>query len=253
MRGKAGTSCGNPESKRITPAYAGKSAQLEGASPLAQDHPRVCGEKQASTGARHTDRRITPAYAGKRVKISLKFRASEDHPRVCGEKFQRSIRLPVRSGSPPRMRGKGVRHLCEMLFTGITPAYAGKRAVLPYAPAHSGDHPRVCGEKARMRSGLSQQKGSPPRMRGKDLLIEHCLFTEGITPAYAGKSRYLMRKSGEQKDHPRVCGEKELRQAIAVQHIGSPPRMRGKVAMFCRAVRAHRITPAYAGKREQAQ
>ena len=192
MRGKAGTSCGNPESKRITPAYAGKSAQLEGASPLAQDHPRVCGEKQASTGARHTDRRITPAYAGKRVKISLKFRASEDHPRVCGEKFQRSIRLPVRSGSPPRMRGKGVRHLCEMLFTGIT-------------------------------------------------------------PAYAGKSRYLMRKSGEQKDHPRVCGEKELRQAIAVQHIGSPPRMRGKVAMFCRAVRAHRITPAYAGKREQAQ
>ena len=138
-------------------------------------------------------------------------------------------------------------------FFFVSPAYAGKRAVLPYAPAHSGDHPRVCGEKARMRSGLSQQKGSPPRMRGKDLLIEHCLFTEGITPAYAGKSRYLMRKSGEQKDHPRVCGEKELRQAIAVQHIGSPPRMRGKVAMFCRAVRAHRITPAYAGKREQAQ
>ena len=192
MRGKAGTSCGNPESKRITPAYAGKSAQLEGASPLAQDHPRVCGEKQASTGARHTDRRITPAYAGKRVKISLKFRASEDHPRVCGEKFQRSIRLPVRSGSPPRMRGKGVRHLCEMLFTGITPAYAGKSFLIYFF------------------------------------------------------ARYI-------QDHPRVCGEKELRQAIAVQHIGSPPRMRGKVAMFCRAVRAHRITPAYAGKREQAQ
>ena len=51
---------------------------------------------------------VSPAYAGKRIKISLKFRASEDHPRVCGEKFQRSIRLPVRSGSPPRMRGKGV-------------------------------------------------------------------------------------------------------------------------------------------------
>ena len=148
MRGKAGTSCGNPESKRITPAYAGKSAQLEGASPLAQDHPRVCGEKQASTGARHTDRRITPAYAGKRVKISLKFRASEDHPRVCGEKFQRSIRLPVRSGSPPRMRGKGVRHLCEMLFTGITPAYAGKSFLIYFFARYIQDHPRMCGEKS---------------------------------------------------------------------------------------------------------
>ncbi len=71
--------------------------------------------------------RITPAYAGKRVKISLKFRASEDHPRVCGEKFQRSIRLPVRSGSPPRMRGKEKREVDEKQPCGITPAYAGKR------------------------------------------------------------------------------------------------------------------------------
>ena len=196
---------------------------------------------------------ITPAYAGKRRAALVRNAVHWDHPRVCGEKKSRRCCTSIGLGSPPRMRGKADKHCLPFFKQGITPAYAGKRAVLPYAPAHSGDHPRVCGEKARMRSGLSQQKGSPPRMRGKDLLIEHCLFTEGITPAYAGKSRYLMRKSGEQKDHPRVCGEKELRQAIAVQHIGSPPRMRGKVAMFCRAVRAHRITPAYAGKREQAQ
>ena len=187
MRGKAGTSCGNPESKRITPAYAGKSAQLEGASPLAQDHPRVCGEKQASTGARHTDRRITPAYAGKRVKISLKFRASEDHPRVCGEKFQRSIRLPVRSGSPPRMRGKGVRHLCEMLFTGITPAYAGKRSQDVAALQSGWDHPRVCGEKQTSIACRSSNRGSPPRMRGKERCCHTHQRIQGITPAYAGK------------------------------------------------------------------
>ena len=69
--------------------------------------PRMRGKGGLGQNARFKAR-ITPAYAGKRVKISLKFRASEDHPRVCGEKFQRSIRLPVRSGSPPRMRGKGV-------------------------------------------------------------------------------------------------------------------------------------------------
>ena len=208
MRGKAGTSCGNPESKRITPAYAGKSAQLEGASPLAQDHPRVCGEKQASTGARHTDRRITPAYAGKRVKISLKFRASEDHPRVCGEKFQRSIRLPVRSGSPPRMRGKGVRHLCEMLFTGITPAYAGKSFLIYFFARYIQDHPRVCGEKKSRRCCTSIGLGSPPRMRGKAGTSCGNPESKRITPAYAGKRNCDRPSQCSTSDHPRVCGEK---------------------------------------------
>ena len=214
--------------------------------------PHVRGKETRQAGLLRAPG-ITPAYAEKSYTRLVLLRPMWDHPRVCGEKTFLEPKGQTRLGSPPRMRGKGCNLARGVRPDRITPAYAGKRAVLPYAPAHSGDHPRVCGEKARMRSGLSQQKGSPPRMRGKDLLIEHCLFTEGITPAYAGKSRYLMRKSGEQKDHPRVCGEKALRQAIAVQHIGSPPRMRGKVAMFCRAVRAHRITPAYAGKREQAQ
>ena len=248
MRGKAGTSCGNPESKRITPAYAGKSAQLEGASPLAQDHPRVCGEKQASTGARHTDRRITPAYAGKRVKISLKFRASEDHPRVCGEKFQRSIRLPVRSGSPPRMRGKGVRHLCEMLFTGITPAYAGKSFLIYFFARYIQDHPRVCGEKKSRRCCTSIGLGSPPRMRGK--ADKHCLpfFKQGITPAYAGKRAVLPYAPAHSGDHPRVCGEKQVPHAEIRRAKGSPPRMRGKGTATGHRSAAHRITPAYAGK-----
>ena len=208
MRGKAGTSCGNPESKRITPAYAGKSAQLEGASPLAQDHPRVCGEKQASTGARHTDRRITPAYAGKRVKISLKFRASEDHPRVCGEKFQRSIRLPVRSGSPPRMRGKEVKTLLHFNRVGITPAYAGKsRQALP-AVLQTGDHPRVCGEKSGVAIRTSAFRGSPPRMRGKAGTSCGNPESKRITPAYAGKRNCDRPSQCSTSDHPRVCGEK---------------------------------------------
>ncbi len=74
----------------ITPAYAGKSAQLEGASPLAQDHPRVCGEKRdfsrlppflqgspprmrgkGERKRRHSNPRgITPAYAGKSSELS---------------------------------------------------------------------------------------------------------------------------------------------------------------------------------------
>ena len=34
-----------------------------------------------------------------------------------------------------------------------------------------------------------------------------CTFT-GITPAYAGKSLWELRKSPVMEDHPRLCGEK---------------------------------------------
>ena len=70
-----------------------------------------------------------------------------------------------------------------------------------------------------------------------------------VSPAYAGKSSFKASIAWASRDHPRVCGEKELRQAIAVQHIGSPPRMRGKVLPDRGRVLGVGITPAYAGKR----
>ena len=88
-------------------------------------------------------------------------------------------------------------------------------------------------------------------MRGKDPVSEYLCQLPGITPAYAGKSRILTCNEAAEKDHPRVCGEKyhdmaaadrrvgitpayagksikDVKQAI--QLMGSPPRMRGKVS-----------------------
>ena len=90
MRGKDFWHYADNYATGITPAYAGKSAQLEGASPLAQDHPRVCGEKRdfsrlppflqgspprmrgkGERKRRHSNPRgITPAYAGKSSELS---------------------------------------------------------------------------------------------------------------------------------------------------------------------------------------
>ena len=50
----------------------------------------------------------------------------------------------------------------------ITPAYAGKRAELPFAPVRSRDYPRVCGEKKWKMFLLDSGAGSPPRVRGKE-------------------------------------------------------------------------------------
>ena len=51
--------------------------------------------------------RITPAYAGKSLFDFGSDRFNWDHPRLCGEKWG--------DYDPPRV------------FSGITPAYAGKR------------------------------------------------------------------------------------------------------------------------------
>ena len=49
-----------------------------------------------------------------------------------------------------------------------------------------------------------------------------------ITPAYAGKRTSRKSKTGEKRDHPRVCGEKSVIQTVFLHIVGSPPRMRGK-------------------------
>ena len=50
------------------------------------------------------------------------------------------------------------------------------------------------------------------------------------------------------KDHPRLCGEKPIRQKTVLRRKGSPPPMRGKDITQIFFNSGKRITPAYAGK-----
>ena len=126
MRGKAYFLPRGAGLVRITPAYAGKSIDLQDSLNVMEDHPRLCGEKclfhsfsfplqgspppmRGKGPLRMPDtllHRITPAYAGKSTKPTGNMNAVQDHPRLCGEK--------------PPMRGKGING------QWITPAYAGK-------------------------------------------------------------------------------------------------------------------------------
>ena len=66
-------------------------------------------------------------------------------------------------------------------------------------------------------------------MRGKGFAHHPTPLSVGITPAYAGKSsfhHYILFYPG---DHPRVCGEKQVKVVEYHNKRGSPPRMRGKV------------------------
>ena len=248
MRGKGSADVRTGQRTGITPAYAGKSPPAERSGPIRWDHPRVCGEKMdaatiqsGNAGSpprmRGKDRRavqggipagITPAYAGKSPVVRERFLPAQDHPRVCGEK--RSAGLGGRDGlgSPPRMRGKDRKDTDDAGIERITPAYAGKRQPDGQRRQLHRDHPRVCGEKSLPPRPMRAQRGSPPRMRGKENSSPKRLPTIGITPAYAGKS--IRTRTGTSA--PR----------------GSPPRMRGKVTATPANAGATGITPAYAGK-----
>ena len=134
-----------------------------------------------------------------------------------------------REGSPPRMRGKdhGLQHIAP--DAGITPACAGKRNSWAVHWTIQRDHPRMCGEKLVEAGRISQEEGSPPRMRGKGPAGQILVVSVGITPACAGKSQSSRLSRQWHRDHPRVCGEKWCTDLGDGCDWGLPPRMRGKV------------------------
>ena len=196
---------------------------------------------------------ITPAWAGKRAWRSVKTALCWDHPRMGGEKGTLPLLVCWWAGSPPRRRGKEVRANVATLGRGITPAWAGKRTLHRFHRLACRDHPRMGGEKAQVLPAGISSEGSPPRGRGKG--VSNVLVPEkfGITPAWAGKSRYRCRCWSGGRDHPRVGGEKGTVKLMVVAPWGSPPHGRGK-AFQARSEHSHdRITPAWAGKRTRCQ
>ena len=131
----------------ITPACAGKSVFGLLYPRFIWDHPRMCGEKLQLEGQDYKTqgspphvrgkvpfllcllpkRRITPACAGKSICGEVYAEVDLDHPRMCGEKYHISFIPFGLSGSPPHVRGKGIRLVVLFATLRITPACAGKR------------------------------------------------------------------------------------------------------------------------------
>ena len=148
------------------------------------------------------------------------------------------------SGSPPRGRGKD--HLGQRFHrrAGITPAWAGKSMTAPGRSSRTGDHPRVGGEKNNHIIDNQYGKGSPPRGRGKVVVVIVSGAPTRITPAWAGKRGPGRSRCGALRDHPRTGGEKVLQLPVFQSPVGSPPRRRGKVRLAPLIQLLVGITPA---------
>ena len=126
------------------------------------------------------------------------------------------------------MRGKVFSQHRKYNSNRITPAYAGKSAVVELLLITRQDHPRLCGEKPFSQDIFPPVPGSPPPMRGKVCSAFAISASDRITPAYAGKSVRTCAVPSVVQDHPRLCGEKYI--------------------PCDQSANRHRITPAYAGK-----
>ena len=147
------------------------------------------------------------------------------------------------------MRGKVRNAVYGVFVFRITPAYAGKSFFWCRGRYSRQDHPRLCGEKLQDTADFTHVAGSPPPMRGKGHSLTGLHLHRGITPAYAGKRNFLSQHQCFKQDHPRLCGEKCPKLTKTKEVTGSPPPMRGKVAMLAKLIGKKGITPAYAGKR----
>lgn len=184
---------------RITPALAGKRGKCGVKLAVVKDHPRVGGEKismsstvffwqgspprgrgkglrQLSGVAHH---RSTPAWAGKSIRCTSTTRLIRDHPRMGGEKMTRRYSSVPVPGSPLRGRGKAGASMVAPALWRITPAWAGKSVSRRPRWTHTGDHPRVGGEKNKEQTRSIGKVGSPPRRRGKARHLSHGLLPCG--------------------------------------------------------------------------
>ena len=168
---------------------------------------------------------------------------------MCGEQNDRNRLTDPNHGSSPRVRGTVHRRLPLRLRGRIIPACAGNRIDPVFDAFDTADHPRVCGEQDAVLLVEERDAGSSPRVRGTvtvNMLLA-CLVR--IIPACAGNSTAQVRTSQVRADHPRVCGEQEIKAHITEAPNGSSPRVRGTVAIFGDVARETRIIPACAGNR----
>ena len=234
---------------RITPAWAGKSAQQQVEMRVIWDHPRVGGEKGKYAPGEACSVGSPPRGRGKAAHPLLAECWHGDHPRVGGEKIKSGGPLDTARGSPPRGRGKVDGPPAQVGRGRITPAQAGKSCSDCRCSNRRWDHPRIGGEKTKLDVFYAASKGSPPRGRGKVYPFRVGPVAVRITPAWAGKSLFCFTAAVPIQDHPRTGGERSGMKGMKSWKLGSPPHRRGKGIQADGAGAWAGITPAQAGKR----
>ena len=146
------------------------------------------------------------------------------------------------------MRGKLRYRHYPLLVARIIPAHAGQTCCRRRPSRSRPDHPRACGANNFEESKPLPAIGSSPRMRGKPSTRGLQGTRRRIIPAHAGQTTSGLPGSVTSSDHPRACGANVEMHASLGSHVGSSPRMRGKLRQQLHVPELFRIIPAHAGQ-----
>ena len=205
-------------------------------------------EKQRFRDGTGIEHRSNPAYAGK-TEVQLQSRFSfQDHPRIRGkDRIYLSVSLRV-VGSPSHTRERLHSIFKTVDSIRITPAYAGKTFFSAVKLEFNQDHPRIRGKDTKLNKFLPAASGSPPHTRERLHSDTYNTRYSRITPAYAGKTRFILLIHAFSQDHPRIRGKDVVLFSIISLITGSPPHTRERPGYLLSLLNLFGITPAYAGK-----
>ena len=200
------TECGHEGSSPLV-----RGARCRSARSLCQrwDHPRSCGEHRLVLAGHRQGRgssplvrgapsrcarcaswtRIIPARAGSTFRQGRAHLPARDHPRSCGEHARYWQTCRPEEGSSPLVRGAHDIRVHDMRQTGIIPARAGSTSSAKWWTASMWDHPRSCGEHARLALFALPRPGSSPLVRGAPRWQRFRAGAGRIIPARAGSTR----------------------------------------------------------------
>ena len=160
------------------------------------------------------ERRLIPAHAGKTAVLSTLPGLSPAHPRACGENDFSFVSSRFSGGSSPRMRGKLVAVVADLVHNRLIPAHAGKTRIGEAIHSSGRAHPRACGENPHTADTARASRGSSPRMRGKRIQEHGQDVLPRLIPAHAGKTNKGKVPELQRRAHPRACGENRRRHRV---------------------------------------
>ena len=105
----------------------------------------------------------------------------------------------------------------------------------------------MCGEQSLTSVAVRPVNGSSPRVRGTGSRRWNELRRRRIIPACAGNRCTASSSTARSTDHPRVCGEQDIRLPQCNLGVGSSPRVRGTASRVPLRQPRPRIIPACAG------
>ncbi len=191
--------------------------------------------------------RIIPACAGNASRCTTCSPKGADHPRMRGERDVLTNWAQHKAGSSPHARGTPPKHARDGRAVRIIPACAGNAPHAHPCAKGGSDHPRMRGERLRMRTAPRLAIGSSPHARGTRADGRRDFADLRIIPACAGNARGGESCTPAVPDHPRMRGERAFAATRRIFSAGSSPHARGTPRPLETPRRSCRIIPACAG------